>query len=214
MVTAATAITSRDHSASKSATPSKLSAPRLLCLESTSTAPESTSARALAMTITFRPTSRPSTHSDIRSQITSKTAVNSLLNRESIKSSNDKKQSSITRSTTRSSTSASANRSPTPSKSSVTPLASTESIYVSPAYSLPAYRSVSPSPPVYTSRAYLTIDDLYIRYAPLKHVKYSRQSARQYVTVLSTLMVHDLYERFHGKTYPRTVKSTPGFPIN
>ena len=91
----------------------------------------------------------------------------------------------------------SASRSPTPSKSSVTPLASTEK-----SSSLPTYRSISPSPPAYTSRSYLTIDDLYMRYAPLKHTRYARQPARQHVTVSPTLTVHDLYERFHGKTNP------------
>ena len=71
----------------------------------------------------------------------------------------------------------SANRSLTPNKSSVTPLAPTENLL-----SLPAYRSVSLLLSNYTSRSYLTIDNLYIRYAllncarvtPLKHVRSAR----------------------------------------
>ena len=34
----------------------------------------------------------------------------------------------------------------------------------------PTYRSISPSPPVYETKPYLTIDDLFMRYAPLKSI--------------------------------------------
>ena len=69
-------------------------------------------------------------------------------------------------------------KSPTPSKSNMTPLTSIENIYVLLIYSLPTYHSVSPLSSTYTLQSYLTIDDLYMRYAPLKHVRSTHQPTR------------------------------------
>ena len=62
-----------------------------------------------------------------------------------------------------------------------------------------AYRSTSPRPPTYqaTPKAYLTIDDLYMRYAPLKSIRPVRL-----ITVLPTLTIHDLYAKFYSKPPP------------
>ena len=49
-----------------------------------------------------------------------------------------------------------------------------------PATPPPTYRVVSPPPPAYKAKkAYLTIEDLYMRYAPLRAIRSARQSAYQ-----------------------------------
>ena len=55
-----------------------------------------------------------------------------------------------------------------------------------------------PSAP--TSKNYLTVTDLYMRYAPLKSVKFSwiRSVTRSRI-VLLTLTVKDLYKKFHER---------------
>lgn len=67
----------------------------------------------------------------------------------------------------------------------------------SPTTPLPAYRSTSPPPPTYPpikTKNYMTVDDLFMRYAPLKSV----QSARPIrPTALPTMSIHDLYAKFH-----------------
>ena len=70
----------------------------------------------------------------------------------------------------------------------------------------PTYRAVSPAPPTYetTSKNYLTMADLYMRYAPLKTAKSkSVQSSSSFHsiatrsrTMLPTLSVQDLYMRY------------------
>ena len=54
----------------------------------------------------------------------------------------------------------------------------------------PSYRSVSPTPPAYKS--FLTIQDLYIRYAPL-----NKLHQRPTPTVLPVMTIDDLYTKFH-----------------
>ncbi|CAD6584106.1 MAG: hypothetical protein ASARMPRED_001598 [Alectoria sarmentosa] len=66
---------------------------------------------------------------------------------------------------------------------------------------LPAYRAMSPPPPTYetaTPKAYLTIADLYMRYAPLKSIKstHSRPTTTRTISVLPTMSIQDLYKRF------------------
>ena len=63
----------------------------------------------------------------------------------------------------------------------------------------PSYRSVSPAPPVY-SKPYITIDDLYIRYAPLKSTK------TRPTVLLPVMTITDLYTKFHK---PKDSPPTP-----
>ena len=58
---------------------------------------------------------------------------------------------------------------------------------------VPTFRSVSPPPPAY--KPFLTIDDLYARYAPLNKLR--KQSVPR---VLPTMSIQDLYIRFQGKS--------------
>ena len=127
-------------------------------------------------------------------------------------------------------------KSKAPHKSSLSSLiiaesttSSAECATSSPLSALPEYRAVSPSPPTYetASKNYLTVADLYMRYAPLKSAVSSRirhppitcKSVKSSwirpvtcsTTVLPTLTVKDLYEKFHGKENPviSAVKWTP-----
>ena len=65
--------------------------------------------------------------------------------------------------------------------------------------SLPIYRSVSLSSPTYEpyKKPYLTIADLYMRYAPLS--KPPSNKATRIMTVLPVMSMQDLYEKFHDK---------------
>ena len=76
-----------------------------------------------------------------------------------------------------------------------------------PATPPPTYRAVSPPPPAYKAakKAYLTIEDLYMRYAPLRALRSVRQSAYQsaYSKATATssyLTIHDLFRRFGKRT--------------
>ena len=77
---------------------------------------------------------------------------------------------------------------------------------IPPTTPLPTYRATSPPPPTYATKpkAYLTIDDLYMRYAPLKSVKLVPQPA----VPTSYLTVKDLYKMFE-KPKSATAKSDP-----
>ena len=82
-----------------------------------------------------------------------------------------------------------------------------------PATPPPTYRAVSPPPPAYKAakKAYLTIEDLYMRYAPLKALRSARQSAHQSAYSKATrvsgyLTIHDLFRRFSKRT---SAKSGP-----
>ena len=102
-------------------------------------------------------------------------------------------------------------KSKAPHKSNLSPLITAESITPSaecatssPPSALPEYRAVSPSPPTYetASKNYLTVADLYMRYAPLKSAVSSRirhPPITCFRTVLPTLTVNDLYKKFHRK---------------
>ncbi len=90
-----------------------------------------------------------------------------------------------------------------------------------PATPPPEYRSTTP-PPVYqssTPKNYLTVADLYMRYAPLKSAKSSwiRPVVTRSRTVLPILTVKDLYEKFHVKSKKNLaisgVKWTPASPV-
>ena len=176
VITAATAITSRGHSAVTSQTPNNIGLPQLLESENITSVTTST-LPAIRTSISHFSTHEPLPgHSATASRLPHKSSAPALITTES----------------TPAELSTSASRSLTPSKSSVTPLASTESTCISPVCSLPAYRSVSPSPPAYTSRAYLTIDDLYMRYAPLQ------QSFR----LVNPRFPHAYIPRFSTKIYP------------
>ena len=108
-----------------------------------------------------------------------------------------------------SATSHSASKSTLPLEFAVTPLVSLKNAPPSPAIStlsLPAYRAFSPSPPTYVKpRDYLTIDDLYMKYAPLKHIR-SSYSTRPRVT-LPVMTMQDLFEKFREKTPLNTAKA-------
>ena len=91
------------------------------------------------------------------------------------------------------------------SLSALTPAESTSSEVIPLLLSspLPEYRTVSSLLPTYetVSKNYLTVADLYMRYAPLKSVKSSRSVATRFMAV-PILIVKDLYEKFHGKKKP------------
>ena len=88
-------------------------------------------------------------------------------------------------------TSTSAAKSRTPHKTNLSTLAPIET-----STPLPAYRSVSPPPPTYEpyKKPYLTVADLYMRYASL-----SKPTVTRTMIVLSVIFMQDLYEKFHGK---------------
>ena len=82
-----------------------------------------------------------------------------------------------------------------------------------PATPPPTYRAVLPPPPAYKTakKAYLTIEDLYIRYAPLRALRLVRRSAHQSACskatrVSSYLTIHNLFRRFSKRT---SAKSGP-----
>ena len=82
-----------------------------------------------------------------------------------------------------------------------------------PATPPPIYRAVLPPPPAYKAakKAYLTVEDLYIRYAPLRALRSVRQSAHQSACskatrVSSYLTIHNLFRRFSKRT---SAKSGP-----
>ena len=76
----------------------------------------------------------------------------------------------------------------------------------------PTYRAVSPPPPAYKAakKAYLTIEDLYMRYAPLRALRSVRKSAHQSVCSNATatssyLTIHDLFRRFGKRTSAKSI---------
>ena len=69
----------------------------------------------------------------------------------------------------------------------------------------PTYRSISPAPPTYQTtkpRGYLTIDDLFMRYAPLQRIKLDH-AVRPISKVLPTMTIQDLYHRFEKQQKQR-----------
>ena len=109
-----------------------------------------------------------------------------------------------------------------PPKCSLSALASAETttlsspVATSPMTPLPTYRTVSPPPPTYETapKTYLTVADLYMRYAPLKSAKSSwiRPVTRSR-TVFPTMTVKDLYGKFHDKEREKSVTSTPKWTL-
>ena len=73
----------------------------------------------------------------------------------------------------------------------------------------PIYRAISPSSPIYqnTSKAYLIVQDLYIRYVPLKFIYLALKLA---LKIASYLIVQNLYNRFKfsKKSYYNIVNRT------
>ncbi|CAF9925161.1 MAG: hypothetical protein ALECFALPRED_002913 [Alectoria fallacina] len=63
----------------------------------------------------------------------------------------------------------------------------------------PTYRAISPPPPTYEpyKKPYLTVADLYMRYAPLSRP--SSNKATRTMTVLPIMSMQDLYEKFRDK---------------
>ena len=81
-----------------------------------------------------------------------------------------------------------------------------------PATPPPTYRAISPPPPAYKAakKAYLTIEDLYMRYAPLRALRSVRQSAHQSACSKATaapsyLTIHDLFRRFGKRTSAKSM---------
>ncbi len=135
--------------------------------------------------------------------------------------------SEVTRASARSTrfmTAAFASKSQPPPKYSASSLLSSETTSsAAPLRSVtppPAYRATSPSPPAYQAapKNYLTVADLYVRYAPLKSMLSTAKgshSATQKTTVSRAyLTVQDLYEKFGKKPHSSTVQRTPDFPAN
>ncbi len=135
--------------------------------------------------------------------------------------------SEVTRASARSTrfmTAASASKSQPPPKYSASSLLSSETTSsAAPLRSVtppPAYRATSPSPPAYQAapKNYLTVADLYVRYAPLKSMLSTAKgshSATQKTTVSRAyLTVQDLYETFGNEPHSDTVEWASGSSAN
>ena len=80
-----------------------------------------------------------------------------------------------------------------------------------PAIPAPTYQPVSP-PPILYVRSYLTIHDLYIRFAPLKSLKHLiSTSSRKPTKILPVLNIKDLFAKF-GNTSHSAINITPNRP--
>ena len=106
----------------------------------------------------------------------------------------------------------------TPLKYSLSALISTKtttlslSITISSITPLSTYRTVSPPSPTYEtiSKTYLTVTNLYIRYIPLKSIKFSWiRPVTRFRTVFSIITIKNLYKKFHDKERKKSVTSTP-----
>ena len=80
-----------------------------------------------------------------------------------------------------------------------------------PATPPPTYRVVLPLPPAYKAarKVYLIVEDLYMRYAPLRALRLVRQSAYQSacgkaIPVSSYLTIYDLFRRFSKRTLSKS----------
>ncbi len=195
-----------EHSVSESVVPQKSGASQLVHSEI-----EETTSAAAAISVAER--------SDPKSIAPPNCSVLTLTPAEST--------SEVTRASARSTrfmTAASASKSQPPPKYSASSLLSSETTSsAAPLRSVtppPAYRATSPSPPAYQAapKNYLTVADLYVRYAPLKSMLSTAKgshSATQKTTVSRAyLTVQDLYEKFGKKPHSSTVQRTPDFPAN
>ncbi len=124
---------------------------------------------------------------------------------------------------TRSMTAASAIKSQPPPKYSASSLLSSETTSSAapsrPVTPPPTYRAMSPSPPAYQPKKnYLTVADLYVRYAPLKSVlsatKGTRSATQKTTASRAYLTIQNLYERFSQKTRSSTFKWAPKSSAN
>ncbi|CAD6593570.1 MAG: hypothetical protein ASARMPRED_007681, partial [Alectoria sarmentosa] len=71
-----------------------------------------------------------------------------------------------------------------------------------PATPPPTYRAISSPPPIYqATKPYLTVADLYMRYAPLKSIEsaHSRPTTTLPTVILPIMSMRDLYKMFHDK---------------
>ena len=94
---------------------------------------------------------------------------------------------------------------------SVNPISASETSVISlatlPTTPPPTYRAISPGPPAYQSikpRDYLTLNNLFMRYASLKRIQLD-QPSRLTLKILSIIIIQDLYHRF-GKQEKQTKK--------
>ncbi len=124
---------------------------------------------------------------------------------------------------TRSMTAASAIKSQPPPKYSASSLLSSKTTSSAapsrPVTPPPTYRAMSPSPPAYQPKKnYLTVADLYVRYAPLKSVlsatKGTRSATQKTTASRAYLTIQNLYERFSQKTRSSTFKWAPKSSAN
>ena len=106
-------------------------------------------------------------------------------------------------------------------------LSSAETSQATPPATPPStYRSVSPSPPSYnqvptTSKPYLTVEDLYMRYIPLSKLQ-SRLIKPTATKILPVMNIYNLYQKFGKqkqekpleKTVLTYVKPQPKFPAS
>ena len=79
----------------------------------------------------------------------------------------------------------------------------------------PTYRAISPPSPIYqATKLYLTIADLYMRYAPLKSINsmHFRPTITRPTMILSIISMQNLYEKFHDKK--KRVIPTPNRILN
>ena len=118
-------------------------------------------------------------------------------------------------------------KTPTSVTKSIAPYKYIATLKTSPSSSpLSEYRAVSPPSPIYENittsvtppppKTYLTVTDLYMRYAPLKSVKtlWIRLMNTRFRTILFTLIVQDLYDKFHEKPINFTYSKTSNSLIN
>ncbi|CAD6592849.1 MAG: hypothetical protein ASARMPRED_006752 [Alectoria sarmentosa] len=153
--------------------------------------------------------------SPTKSKLANKTGLMPLSTSETIFNDADTaiKKGGIKPNTRPAATSSSAAKSIAPHKSSVSALTHVENTppkisATPPTTPPPIYRAVSPPPPTYqtiTPKTYLTIADLYMRYAPIKSA-HSRPTTTRTMSVLPTMSIQDLYKQF-GKE--KSIISTP-----
>ncbi len=199
-----------EHSVSESVVPQKSGASQLVHSEI-----EETTSAAAAISVAER--------SDPKSIAPPNCSVLTLTPAEST--------SEVTRASarsTRSMTAASASKSQPPFKYSASSLLTSETTSPAGETPLPAsrpvtppptYRAMSPSPPAYQPKKnYLTVADLYVRYAPLKSVlsatKGTRSATQKTTASRAYLTIQNLYERFSQKTRSSTFRWAPKSSAN
>ncbi len=227
-----TKATSRaEHSASKSVTPQKVNALRLTCSEITSAL--ATEHSASESVVPQKSGTSQLVHSETE-QITPAAAAISVAEHSGTKSIALPNCSVLTLASAESTfeatrvTAASASKSQPPFKYSASSLLTSETTSPAGETPLPAsrpvtppptYRAMSPSPPAYQPKKnYLTVADLYVRYAPLKSVlsatKGTRSATQKTTASRAYLTIQNLYERFSQKTRSSTFRWAPKSSAN